>query len=58
LLSQINAIFHQNIKNNTFLEQKKEHFRMISDSEGSQDTENWSNDAENSALPLIIFKNI
>ncbi len=32
-----------------FLEQQNDHIRIIS--EGSRDTEDWSNDAENSALP-------
>ncbi len=51
--------FHKNIKQHNcfqhwqqsemFLKQQNQHIRMTS--EGSCDTEDWSNDAENSALP-------
>ncbi len=37
-----------NDNNKMFFKQKNQHIRMIS--EGSCDTEDWSNDAENTAL--------
>jgi len=50
------TVYHKNIKHFNIDNNKKcfwadidQHIRMIS--EGSCDTEDWSNDAENSALP-------
>jgi len=49
ILSSTNVFIIDDNNKNVSLKKLNQHIRMIS--EGSCDTEDWSNDAENSALP-------